>query len=135
MIKILLTHLPYQYICPSFLSLASSRIKVFCLKGKTLMNRDRGFLLTHSSEDCSKPRGLQQRKMLKEYWSYNFCFPCLSAAIQMEGLNNMVMKNDCILHSSFIPSTSSDNYRSLTTAPVLQHLRHSSDSSWFYILP
>lgn len=69
--------------------------------------------------------------MLKAYWSYNFCFPCLSGAIQTEGLNNTVMKNDCILHSSFIPSTSSDNYRSLTTAPVLQHPRHSSDSPWF----
>lgn len=31
-IDILLTHLPYQYICPSFLSLTSTGIKVFCIK-------------------------------------------------------------------------------------------------------
>lgn len=65
------------------------------------MNRDRGVLLTHSSEDCSKP---QRKRCWKKIWSYNFCFPCLSGAIQMEGLNNTVMTNDCILQSSFIPT-------------------------------
>lgn len=101
-INILLTHLPYQYICPSFLSLTSARIKVFCIKVKTDANEQRTWVFTDTLL-----RGLQQtprRKMLKEYWSYNFCFLCLSGAIQTEGLNNTVMKNDCILYSSFIPT-------------------------------